>query len=214
MIITKFGHCCLLVETDGARILIDPGNYSTSQNEAENIDLILITHEHEDHCDTSSLGAIIAKNPDVRIITNSGVGKVLDEKNIPHSILEDGGYENFRGVLIEAFGKKHAEIYRKEVPLPINTGYFIAQKFFYPGDAFFAPGKPIEVLALPVCGPWMKIADALDYLKVVHPQKAFPVHDGMLLPERYRSFHKRPEWMMEKLGGKFIVPKQGEPMEF
>ena len=50
MKITKFGHSCLLVEEGGARILLDPGKYSILQNNVENVDAIVITHEHQDHC--------------------------------------------------------------------------------------------------------------------------------------------------------------------
>lgn len=49
MKITKFGHCCLLIEENGVRILTDPGTYSTQQSEVKNIDFVLITHEHADH---------------------------------------------------------------------------------------------------------------------------------------------------------------------
>ena len=38
MNITKLGHCCLLIEEKGLRILTDPGAYSTGQNEIKNID--------------------------------------------------------------------------------------------------------------------------------------------------------------------------------
>lgn len=43
MKITKFGHCCLLIEEHLLRILTDPGNYNTTPD-VENIDIILITH--------------------------------------------------------------------------------------------------------------------------------------------------------------------------
>jgi L-ascorbate metabolism protein UlaG (beta-lactamase superfamily) len=35
--VTKLGHCCLLIETGGLRILTDPGSYSTSQSEVKDI---------------------------------------------------------------------------------------------------------------------------------------------------------------------------------
>ena len=38
MKITKFGHCCMLVEEKGLRILVDPGNFSTAQNELMDIE--------------------------------------------------------------------------------------------------------------------------------------------------------------------------------
>ena len=49
MNITKLGHCCLVLEIDGVRILTDPGNYTTAQDTMTGIDIVLITHEHGDH---------------------------------------------------------------------------------------------------------------------------------------------------------------------
>jgi L-ascorbate metabolism protein UlaG (beta-lactamase superfamily) len=73
MKITKFGHCCLLIDEKSLRILIDPGKYSDGQNSITNIDVVLITHEHQDHLHVDSVKSIIANNPSVRIMTNAGV---------------------------------------------------------------------------------------------------------------------------------------------
>jgi len=82
MKVTKFGHCCLLIEEKGLRILTDPGSYSTAQNDIKNIDVILITHEHADHMHIPSLKNCIKNNPKARIITNKGVAKMLDNEKI------------------------------------------------------------------------------------------------------------------------------------
>lgn len=82
MKITKLGHCCLIVGTDNLRILTDPGNYSTGQNDAKNIDVILITHEHADHLHLESLIKVLENNPNANIITNQGVGVLLDKGKV------------------------------------------------------------------------------------------------------------------------------------
>jgi hypothetical protein len=94
MKITKFGHCCLLIETKGKRILTDPGSWSSLQNDISNLDIILITHEHTDHMHVESLQTILSNNKDVQIFTNSGVGKILSEKGIGYSLLENGTKED------------------------------------------------------------------------------------------------------------------------
>jgi L-ascorbate metabolism protein UlaG (beta-lactamase superfamily) len=63
MKITKIGHCCLLIEEKGLRILTDPGAWSEAQNELKNIQLILITHEHQDHFYLDSLKQVLKKQP-------------------------------------------------------------------------------------------------------------------------------------------------------
>jgi hypothetical protein len=67
------------------------------------------------------------------------------------------GSEHMLGdVSVSGIGEKHAEIHRS-IPLSSNLGYLIDSTLWYPGDAFTNPHRPIDVLALPVSGPWMKI---------------------------------------------------------
>src|SRR3989344_5707397 len=174
MKITKFGHCCLLIEERGLRILTDPGSYSTAQNDVKNINVILITHEHADHIHIPSLKNCTKSNPKARIITNKGVAKMLDNEKIKYELVEHGKKVIINDVLIEGFGKKHAKMYKTIKPV-VNTGYFIANKLFYPGDSFYDPKKPVEILALPVAGPWMRIKDATKYALEINPKICFPV---------------------------------------
>ena len=163
MKIKKLGHCCLVIEINGKRVMTDPGSYTISEQEAEkNIDLIVITHEHADHLHTDSLKNIIVNNPNSIVVTNTGVGKILDEAQIKYQKLENGQSGEFAGVYLEAHGDKHAEIY-EEFGMVQNTGYFIGKDFFYPGDSFTNPEKPVDILALPVLGPWLRIKDSIDY---------------------------------------------------
>ncbi|TAL49231.1 hypothetical protein EPN83_01690 [Patescibacteria group bacterium] len=211
MKITKIGHCCLLIEENNLRILTDPGNYSTGQEDVENIDLILITHEHQDHIHIESLKKVLAKNPQVKIITNHGVAKLLDPEKISYQFLEDKESIIVKDVLIEGFGNIHAEIH-SEIPSVQNTGYFIANRLFYPGDAFHNPGKKVEILALPVAGPWLKISEAIEYAREISPKIAFPVHDANL--KSRGGVHRHPAKLLEPREIQFIVIEEGETREF
>jgi L-ascorbate metabolism protein UlaG (beta-lactamase superfamily) len=153
--------------------------FTTEQNELKNIDLILITHEHQDHFHLDSLKVVLKNNPSAKIITNSTVGALLEREKIPCSIVEHGGQSTENGVLIEGFGTLHA-VMHSSIPQSNNTGYFIANRLFYPGDAFTDPDKPVELLALPAAGPWMKLSEAIDYALLLKPKICFPVHDGMM----------------------------------
>ncbi|MCI8587040.1 MAG: MBL fold metallo-hydrolase, partial [Clostridia bacterium] len=58
MKITKFPQSCLLIETKGKKILVDPGNLKYKEeyyNIWNTVDIILITHKHPDHCNTEVL---------------------------------------------------------------------------------------------------------------------------------------------------------------
>ena len=213
MKITKLGHCCLVIEEKGVTFLTDPGAYSTRQAEVQGIDAILITHEHADHLHIESLKMALLNNPKARVITNKAVSKILKKEEIAHEIVGGAQHTEVNGILLEGFGTEHEYIY-ETVPNVENTGYFVGNKLFYPGDAFTIPGKNIDVLALPVAGPWMRLATALDYAKQIGPRACFPVHDGMLREDRVGTAHRLPELTLTPLGIQFVAMKEGSVEEF
>lgn len=213
MKIKKVGHCCLLVQTDTLTILTDPGAFSDGQNSITGVDLILITHEHIDHLHVDSLKEVLKNNPQAQAVTNSAVGKKLDEVGIAYSLLEGREKKDISNVSLEAFDCKHEEIF-EELGQVQNTGYFIDDKLFYPGDSFCNPNKSIAILALPVAGPWCKVSDAVRYALTVKPAKAFPVHDGQLQTERIGSSHKIPEKVLSENGIQFVAMNEGDEREF
>lgn len=198
-------------ENKPVRIMTDPGAWSTRQNEVKGVDVVLITHEHADHYHLESLRAVLANNPEARIVTNRGVGKLLDAAQIPYELLEHGDAKEFGGVRVEGHGEKHAVIYQ-DFGQVVNTGYFIANRFFYPGDSFYNPREPVEILALPVCGPWLKISEAIDYAKLLKPKVCFPVHDGML--KIIGPFHGVPQAVLREDGIAFTTLELGIPADF
>jgi len=212
MKIHKLGHCCLVVETKGKRIMTDPGEYSTLQKDALDIDIILFTHEHGDHFHLESLKAVMTNNPQAKIITNTAVAKLLQSEKIPYQILEQGASKTEDGILFEGFGEKHAEMFPTWGQVQ-NTGYFIDNKLFYPGDAFTDPGKPVDILAVPVAGPWMKLSEAIDYALLIKPRVAFPVHDG-ILKHPGGAAHKLPSKFLPENGIEFVPMLEGEEHEF
>jgi L-ascorbate metabolism protein UlaG (beta-lactamase superfamily) len=212
MRITKIGHCCLLIETKGLRILTDPGTYSTKQDEVTGVNVILITHEHADHLHIDSLKRVLAKNPEARIVTNNAVASILREEGVGDMIIvENGEVSAIESIQFAGFGDEHATIYPEWNNVQ-NTGYLIDNKLFYPGDAFTDPECPVDVLALPVAGPWMKISEAVDYAKKLKPRVCFPVHDGILkspgLP------HRIPATFLPNYSIEFIPMLEGDVQEF
>lgn len=212
MKITKYGQCCLLIEAGGKRILTDPGRFTASQNDLRDIDLILITHEHTDHFHSESLLAILRNNPDARVVTNSAVAKVLTELGIVHEILEGRVQGSVAGIAVEAYDGEHAEIF-EDYGIVQNTGYFIENKLFYPGDAYTEPGKHVDILALPVGGPWCKTSDAIAYAIRVKPSKAFPVHDWLLNDDGIALTYGLVESQLKKNDIEFVRLGNGESRE-
>jgi L-ascorbate metabolism protein UlaG (beta-lactamase superfamily) len=197
MKVKKLGHCCFVVEINGKRIMTDPGSYSTLQNEETNIDLLIITHEHQDHLHIDSVKEIIKNNPTIAIITNTAVGTLLTEAGIPFTKVEEGESYDLDSVHISGFGNVHAEIYG-DVGRVQNTGYMI-NELCYPGDSFSYPDAHIDILALPVAGPWLKMKEVIEYAKNIHPRICFPVHDAAI-KEFAASTWRFPESLLKEDG--------------
>ena len=214
MKITKLGHCCLVIEVNGLRILTDPGMWTVEEHKTvKDIDVVLITHDHADHIHLESLQQIVSNNPNAKVYTNSGVGKSLSEEGILFETLEGTSKISIKDIELEAFDCDHEAIY-PSIDLPQNTGYWIAKDLFYPGDSLTNPGRPVNVLALPVAGPWMTIGQGLDYAKDVRPKKCFPVHDGFVKEEMFQLYHGLPKKVLAEVGIEFIPMKAEESHDF
>ena len=216
MNIKKIGHCCLVIKipsmTDSKKtltILTDPGSFTTEQDELTGVDIVLITHEHQDHFHIESVKKILANNPNAVIITNATVGAKLDGESIAWERVGDKEKNDAHGTLIEGYGHRHAVIY-EEWGETENTGYMIASVLFYPGDSFTNPGRGVEILALPVAGPWMKLSEALDYAATIKPRIAFPVHDAIYNPSTTGFLYKMLEMILTKKGVMFATLMAGD----
>lgn len=215
MKVTKYTHSCLLIEVENVSILTDLGSWNITVPDVSNLNVVLITHEHADHFEVEKLKVILEKNPNAKVITHAAVGSKLDDAGIAYVAIKPGESIDINGVPIESYGTDHAIIYGDNSPCR-NTGYLIAEKLFIPGDALHdVPSKPVEILALPTGGPWLKISEAIDYAKAVKPKIAFPIHDAM-----YTEAYKQtsiPRWVggqLEEAGIKFVNMADNSSEEF
>lgn len=176
MLLTKYEHACFSVEIDGKVLVVDPGNFTTNFKVTDNIVAIVITHEHADHFDPNILAAIYDKNPDSILVSlESIIEKMPDHKS--HAVIA-GDTVKIGSFELEFFGGTHAQIH-PGIPLIDNVGVLINEKLYYPGDSFALPNKLVDVLALPVSAPWLKISETIDFLMAIKPRLTFPTHDAI-----------------------------------
>jgi L-ascorbate metabolism protein UlaG (beta-lactamase superfamily) len=212
MRLTKFGHSCLLVEEGRARVLLDPGTFSEGFEELEGLTALLFTHQHADHLDQERLRGLLDRNRGVRVVADEGAGEILGEAGVEAEVVHDGDEFDVAGLGVRVAGRDHAIIH-PDIPVVPNVGYLLGGRLFHPGDAFTLPGQPVEVLAVPAGAPWLKTAEAIEYLRALRPQVAVPVHEKVLSAAGI-SLHYR---QLEQLGmgdtGRLLVIDDGKPLE-
>lgn len=201
MKITKFEHACFTVEIDGQSLVVDPGNFTTDLIVPKHVVAVVITHEHGDHFDIGKLQAISQENPDVTIIAHASITGQLDAFSTKS--VNAGDEVTIGPFSLRFYGGEHAVIH-SDIPVIANIGVLINERVFYPGDSFVQPDIPVEVLALPVGAPWLKISETIDYLLAVKPRIAFPTHDAVLSDIGKRVPDNRLPSYAEKVGTKYV----------
>jgi L-ascorbate metabolism protein UlaG (beta-lactamase superfamily) len=96
-------------------------------------------------------------------------------------VAADGDAFTAAGFAVRALGQWHAVIH-PDLPPVANIAYLVEGAALHPGDSFTAPaaGTSVDLLFLPVSAPWLKVAEAVDYLPAVGPRVAVPIHDAIL----------------------------------
>jgi L-ascorbate metabolism protein UlaG (beta-lactamase superfamily) len=196
MQLTHFGHSCLLASfREGASettVLFDPGNFSHGFEGVTGLSAILITHQHPDHIDVERLPALIDANPQAALYADPmTAGQLGGAWQAVHA----GDAFTVGHLAVRGVGGTHAVIH-PEIPLIDNISYLLGDqghpaRLMHPGDALFTPGEPVEVLATPAAAPWMKISEAIDYLRAVAPTRAVPIHQAVVAKEARGIYYGR-----------------------
>ena len=190
MRITHLGHAAVLVETDDARILIDPGNLSAAWHQLTDLDAVLVTHQHPDHLDPDHIGALLTANPAATVLVEPSIVQQIAEAKFPElpnaTAFRPDEQAVVGDVLITGVGGQHAVIHR-DIPRIGNVGYVLRSAgqptFFHPGDAYDTAPQGIDVLAMPAYGPWAAMKETIDFVRAVGALEGFPIH-GELLNDR------------------------------
>jgi L-ascorbate metabolism protein UlaG (beta-lactamase superfamily) len=176
---TKFGHSCVRLERDGLTLVIDPGIWSGPAALA-GAHAVLVTHEHPDHLDSTTLRAALGTNPDLELWANPSVaGQFAGAGGRAHEV-SSGDAVTAAGFDVHVYGHDHAQIL-PDIPLVANTGFAVDGVIFHPGDSFTIPEETVANLLLPVSAPWLKFADAAAYAReVAAPGGGYAIHDAIL----------------------------------
>lgn len=169
MKITKYTHACVRLEEAGRVLVIDPGEW-TEAEALNGAHAILVTHEHGDHVDPPRLAAF-----GVPVFAPEGA----DISGLDVTWVASGQVFDAAGFRIQAVGARHAFIYGGAPDCP-NLGYVVDEGLYHPGDALVVADQPIETLLVPAQAPWLKLLEAIDFVRAIGPRRTFPIHDAGL----------------------------------
>lgn len=185
MKITKYNQSCLLVETNNKRILIDPGKIGYEESlldEWKNINYILVTHRHGDHCNQDAINTIV-KRDNAQIYTTKEVADHVDLIN--PIIVKQGDIVNLGNIKIEVTKAVHGFLTKmKKTGGEIfeNVGYIIDdgnKRLYETSDTInFNNEYKCDILCMPFNGNGLTlgIIDGVEFAQDINPKLVIPIH--------------------------------------
>jgi L-ascorbate metabolism protein UlaG (beta-lactamase superfamily) len=181
--ITLIGHGTLMFSFGGKIIHIDPWSNLADYSKLPKADIILVTHEHQDHLDPLAIKAI-STDKTVLILTEKCLPKVKG------TVMKNGEVKTIAGLKIEAVPAYNIVNKRPDGnpfhPKGDGNGYVITfgdKKVYVAGDTENTPEmkalKDINVAFLPMNLPYTMTPEmVVDAVKVFKPKILYPYHFG------------------------------------
>lgn len=212
MKISKHLHSCLVIEENGRTVLTDPGIFTYQEkalaiNTLTNLDYILITHEHPDHMHPPFIKELLTAFPDVKVVSNPSVQKLLGEMQIQvHTDLSTLPADSS----VQFEDLPHAQLW--DMQAPQNLLFNIFGKVTHPGDSHHFETTQ-EVLALPLQAPWGSTIDAVKLALRLKPKTIIPIHDWMWKDGVRKAMYERLEGFFKERGILFKGLETGDVVE-
>lgn len=175
------GHDSFRIKGDGLVIYIDPWQIE----DGPKADLILITHDHRDHCSPADV-AKVQKEDSVIVTVAAAAAKLSGQIQV----VKPGDELRVKGIPISAVPAYNVNKFRSPgVPFhPRESGYvgFVVtvegQRIYHAGDTDCIPEMGsinADIALLPVSGTYVMTADeAVEAAAIIKPQIAIPMHIG------------------------------------
>ncbi|MCD6478623.1 MAG: MBL fold metallo-hydrolase [Candidatus Diapherotrites archaeon] len=172
------GHAGFKVKSNNIVIYIDP--YQIEED--EKADIVLITHDHYDHCSKEDVEKIM--KDDTIIVCNEASAKKL---GVQAKIIDAGKTIDVMGIKITAVPAYN--IGKEFHPKGYGLGFIIdiaGKRIYHAGDTDVIPEmrdiKDIDIALFPVGGTYtMNAEEAVEAAELIKPRIAIPMHYGSIV---------------------------------
>jgi hypothetical protein len=172
--IRRLTDSCLLVTTDDAVSLFDPGFHTFLEGGVDldsigDVTRVLVTHEHGDHVHPDFVKWLIDRRRDLVVYSNQAVADLLRDHDIVVST------DVPPGVSVE-------DVLHEPVPTgarPPNRSFTIEGVITHPGDSR-EPTVSAPILALPLIAPWGSVTQGVEFARRLAPERLIMIHDFYL----------------------------------
>jgi len=182
--VTFLGHGSLRFTFAGKEIYVDPFGEVADYSLLPKADVILVTHEHGDHCDPQAVAAV--RKEATRLVATEGCTSKLTGWTLMHN----GDSHTVGGIPIEAVPAYNI-VHKRENGQPFHkpgegNGYVLTfgdRRVYVAGDTENIPEmkdlRNIDVAFLPVNLPYtMSLEMAADAARTIRPRILYPYHFG------------------------------------
>lgn len=213
--IVWLGHASFFIRLAGITILIDPVLFNVSLikrqsalplavDELRNIDYILVSHDHRDHCDEKSLQILARNNPDATYLTGLKLEPLLQSFTHSNKIQAAGWYQQYKtdkALKVFYVPSRHwGRRFLNDTNVRLWGGYVIqgaGKTIYFSGDSGYGShfediGKVFPVIDYSIIGVGAYKPEffmSQSHVSPTNAVKAFhDMHGKVLIPMHYGTF--------------------------
>lgn len=234
MRITMIGHSTVLIEAGGLRILTDPyfgawGNpayarlapAARKREELENVDLVLVTHNHWDHTDRAFFRLLGGRVPVLAPRESAWVTRMKGARNVVG--MRKWETKPFGAVRVTAVPAAHIAVTRGyAVEAEGKAAYFAGDTYYRPFMAEIGRRFALDVALLPVTTfripMTMGEKSAVKAVRDLSPRVVIPIHLGLAPRSPLLRTRHTPEGFAARaraagLAAEVCILREGESWE-